>query len=294
MTAGAPTPAARTASVESTLRSVEPILRDPREARDLVAAVLDVPRHWPALNPGAVLDEGACERILDAARRRAAGAPFQYAVGRATFRMLTLEVDERVLIPRPETELLVETVLNHSGGRQGAVVDVGTGSGAIALSLSLEGDYSRIVATDISEDALAVARRNFELLGGRARAPVTFLNCNLLDAVDPGSMEVVVSNPPYVALREAAGLPREVRDWEPPVALFGGPEGMAVLRRLVLDAGRVLRGGGLLALEIDSRRAADTEALIEEAGFYYDVRIGNDLTGRPRFALATRREVEET
>jgi len=187
-----------------------------------------------------------------AAARRARGAPFAYAVGRAPFRHLTLAVDERVLIPRPETEQLVEEVLRRTGGGRGVAADVGTGSGAIALALAAEGGFERIVATDVSQDALDL-----------------------------------VSNPPYIAYDEARDLPASVRDWEPAQALFAGDEGMAVIAGLVAGAMDVLVPGGLLALEVDSRRADRAAALARAAGFT-DAEVVQDLAGRDRFVLATR------
>jgi len=138
---------------------------EPRhEAREIVAALCDVPRSWPVANPHVVLERAMHDRALVAAERRARGAPLAYAVGRASFRHLTLDVDERVLIPRPETEQLVDLVLDALHGPGGIAVDVGTGSGAIALALASEARFDRVVATDVSLDALAVARENARLL----------------------------------------------------------------------------------------------------------------------------------
>ena len=147
------------------VREVELHLLDSRhvqhpaaDARELVAAVLEVPRSWPVLHASAPAGDELRAAVMAAAGRLAAGAPMQYAVGRAAFRNLVLDVDPRVLIPRPETELLVELVLDADGDRPGGtVVDVGTGSGAIAISLATEGRYDRIIAIDVSQDALAVA-----------------------------------------------------------------------------------------------------------------------------------------
>src|SRR3954466_6900565 len=122
-----------------------------REARDLLAAVHDMPRHWPTLEQATSVSAEECERAMRAAERRAAGAPLQYAAGRACFRHLTLDVDERVLIPRPETEMLVDLVLDEMVGEKGGVaIDVGVGSGAIAIALATEGTFSRVYGTDIS------------------------------------------------------------------------------------------------------------------------------------------------
>ncbi|HTD61160.1 MAG TPA: methyltransferase domain-containing protein, partial [Gemmatimonadaceae bacterium] len=150
-------------------------LGDTREARQLVAALLDRPRSWPTLHAGEPASPDTVMRAHEAARKLRGGAPLAYAVGRAAFRHLTLNVDERVLIPRPETEVLVDLVLSEC--RTGTVIDLGTGSGAIALALATEGSYTRVIGTDISTDALAVAATNVstlvELRQGSWLAPVT-------------------------------------------------------------------------------------------------------------------------
>src|SRR3712207_939757 len=144
-----------------------------REARELVAALFDAPLFWPALNASVPVRGEAAERARRAAVLRRLGAPLAYCVGRAPFRHLTLDVDERVLIPRPETEQLVDVALSYLGPEPGGVaVDVGTGSGAIALALATEARFERVIGTDVSLDALAVARRNVALLAGAPCAPV--------------------------------------------------------------------------------------------------------------------------
>lgn len=265
------------------------------EAQELVAAVLDVPRSWPRLHPDAFLDAGVTGAALAAAAKRAAGAPLQYAVGRAAFRSLTLDVDERVLIPRPETELLVELVLREDADRPGGtVVDVGTGSGAIALSLACEGAYDRVLATDVSLDALAVARANAAHLARASRCPVEFRHGSLLGPVRGERVRTVVSNPPYIAQGEARELPPAVRDWEPAVALYSGSSGMDATVRLVREAADVLEPGGLLAMEVDSRRAALAAECVATDGRYLGVRVRLDLTGRERFVLARRQAHAES
>jgi len=261
------------------------------EARELLAALHDMPRHWPLLERSAVMSADAWARALDAASRRARGAPLQYAAGRAAFRHLTLDVDERVLIPRPETEQLVELVLELSRDRAGGTaVDVGTGSGAIALALASEGRFARVIATDVSLDALDVARGNVRRCADVLRTTVSFRHGSLLGPVPERGLRAVVSNPPYIAFDEAAALPSAVRNWEPAVALFSGADGMAVTARLVRDASVALAGGGLLALEVDARRAGVAAELAASSGAYHDVRVVLDLTGRERFVVARRRE----
>ena len=263
-----------------------PLPRD--EARDLVAALLDVPRFWPSMNREASLDADCHRAALTAAARRASGTPFAYAVGRAPFRHLSLDVDERVLIPRQETEVLVDLVLEATGGEGALAVDVGTGSGAIALALATEGHFGRIIATDVSLGALEVAGRNTGLLAGALRCEVELRAGSLLAPVAGERARVVVSNPPYIAYAEAAALPAGVRDWEPAVALFAGDNGMAAIAAIVRQAPGVLEPGGLLALEVDARRASLAAELCMADARYADVRVRLDLTGRERFVLARR------
>lgn len=265
----------------------------PREARELLAALHDMPRHWPSASRGELVDSAAWARGVHAAVRRSRGAPLQYAAGLAAFRHLTLAVDERVLIPRPETEQLVEIVLRlagQGGAPGGTVVDVGTGSGAIALALASEGPFARVIATDVSLDALAVAGDNVRRCAGLLRVPVELRHGSLLGPVPERGLRVVVSNPPYIALDEASALPAGVRDWEPAVALFSGGAGMATIAGLVREAARALAPGGTLALEVDARRASLAAELVASHGAYDDVRMELDLTGRERFVVARRRE----
>lgn len=258
------------------------------EARDIVASLADQPRFWPTMHRDEVLSEDVRQTALRAARQRAAGAPFAYAVGRASFRHLTLDVDPRVLIPRQETEQLVELVLARTRQAGGTVVDVGTGSGAIALSLACEGTFARVIGTDVSHDALAVARRNAERLAGAVAAPIELRAGSFLAPVRDVSARAVVSNPPYIAFGEAEALPDSVRDWEPPLALLSGREGMAATMTIVGDAAAVLEPGGLLALEVDTRRASLVAELVASDGRYRDIAVEPDLTGRERFVTASR------
>ena len=258
------------------------------EARDIVAAVLDVPRFWPATNRDALIDATAVDEARHAAAARARGAPFAYAVGRAAFRHLTLAVDPRVLIPRQETEVLIDLVLEAENGGRGTVVDVGTGSGAIALALATEGRFDRVIATDVSRDALAVAESNAAFLRDDLRAPVDFLHGSRLAPVSDLRVQAIVSNPPYIAFAELDELPRSVRDWEPPLALLSGEQGLATTRAIIRDAPPVLEPGGLIAFEVDTRRASLVAEALAADGSYRDVSVHLDLTGRERFVLARR------
>lgn len=289
--------ASTTYSIAGVIAEVRELLRSggisqaEAEAREIVTAVCGLPRYWPILYPEAEVAGDAVQRSRLAARRRARGAPLAYATRVAYFRCLELFVDERVLIPRPETEHLVELVLRETGRAGGTVADIGTGSGAVALALANEGNYEAVVATDVSEDALAVAAINAERVASVLRAPVEFRRGVGVAPLLGSHVDVLVSNPPYIALEEAAELPRSVRDWEPVEALFSSGGGLAVTAALVRQAPAVLRPGGLLALECDSRRASRVAALVEEVGAYTAVRIEPDLTGRNRFVLARRSNV---
>ena len=264
------------------------------EARDLIAGVLDQPRFWPSAHRDDPLSSETLAEIRGAAARRREGMPLQYAIGRTTFRHLTLRVDRRVLIPRPETEMLVDLVLSAQRGGTGVAVDVGTGSGAIALALAAEGDFEAVHATDTSADALAVAQANLDAIPVERRARVHFhhgaLAAPVMAVLGAASCDTVVSNPPYIAPSEAAELPRLVRDWEPAGALFADDAGMAVIRALVPQAADVLRPGGLLAMEIDARRADLAAGAVAADGRFHDVETRLDLTGRPRFVVARRKE----
>jgi release factor glutamine methyltransferase len=223
--------------------------------------------------------------------KRARGAPLAYCVGKAAFRQMTLELDERVLIPRPETEQLVDVAMAAVGPASGGtVVDVGTGSGAIALALASEGHFDRIIATDVSLDALAVARCNAGRVHAALRSPVEFHHGSLLAPVTSVRARLIVSNPPYVATREAAALPSSVRDWEPPVALFSGCDGLMATARLVRQAPARLVPGGVLVLETDSRRAGAVADLATTIPRFTDVRVLKDLAGLDRFVVARRKE----
>jgi release factor glutamine methyltransferase len=219
--------------------------------------------------------------------RRARREPLQHIVGRAAFRELYLHVDTRVLIPRPETEELVDVVLSWARVRTGlSALDVGTGSACIALSLAHEGPFERVVATDTSAEALAVARMNADALDAGAR--VELRRGSLFEPVAGETFDVVVSNPPYVAEGEAADLEPEVRDWEPACALFAGSGGLDVLLPLIEGAGRHLRPGGLLAVEVAPDQAVSVADRLREIGGYHEPEVRRDLAGRRRIVLAGR------
>ncbi len=227
------------------------------------------------------LGERELARFRELVRRRADGEPTAYLVGKREFYGRRFLVDPRVLVPRPETELVLEAALAAlpDGGR---ALDLCTGSGCLAVSLALERTGARVVATDASEDALAVARENARLLG----AVVDFALGDLWAAVHGGGpFDVVVSNPPYVPAKELALLPREVRR-EPCIALDGGEDGLSVLRRIVEEAPAWLTPTGTLVVEMHETHAEALPALCRAAGFR-SAEARRDLAGLPRLTVAT-------
>ncbi|MEQ8840546.1 MAG: peptide chain release factor N(5)-glutamine methyltransferase [Acidimicrobiales bacterium] len=248
-----------------------------------------------------VLDELATERGVarfDAmVARRVAGEPLQYVLGRWGFRSLDLMVDRRVLIPRPETEVVAGLAIEalsskavpsriHDVSRDLLVADLGTGSGAIGLAIAVECPTARVMATDASTDALAVARANLAGVG-RAATRVSLHEGSWYSALPPaveGSLDLIVSNPPYVA--DGEELPPVVGEWEPPTALRAGATGLDDLRRLVDDAPRWLAAEGVLVLEMAPDQT-DTVAGWAEA-LRLRATIHPDLTGRPRAVVARK------
>jgi release factor glutamine methyltransferase len=222
-------------------------------------------------------------RFHRAVRRRASGVPFAYAAGSAAFRSLELAIDHRALIPRPETEGLVDLVLRWGGDRAGGIAaDVGTGSGCIALALAVEGSFERVIATDLSASAAELARENVARISPPVAVEVRV--GDLLAPLAGSRCRVIVANPPYLTDDEWTALDPAVRSYEPALALASGADGCSATRRLLEGAREVLEPGGLLALEIDERRAATVRDLAVAEGWH--VSVHQDLFGRPRYLLA--------
>ena len=266
----------------------EGVVEAQREAREIVAAVLDVPKFWAAANAVADATPQVARSVIRAAMKRAGGMPLAYAVGRASFRHLTLEVDERVLIPRVETEVLVDRVLERCTPKTRTIADIGTGSGAIALSLAFEAEFERVFATDVSLDAINVAAANGASFSKSLKSPVEFRNGSLLAPLRGEKLDAIVCNPPYISFAEITELPADVRDWEPSVALLCAQDGLSVTRELVRQAPAALVRGGFLALEVDTVRAGTVAEMIAVDGRYSEIEVLLDLTGRERFVFARR------
>jgi release factor glutamine methyltransferase len=241
---------------------------------------------WLIAHDGEPLASDAAATFCDLIERRLAGEPIQYITGEAEFYGLPFHVNRDVLIPRPETELLVEkTVQLAPLVRRPRILDVGAGSGAIAIALAHEWPDAMVTATDLSTAALDVARRNAERLGFARR--VRFLQGDLLEPAASQHFDIVVSNPPYVPDSDRETLEVEVRDYEPAQALFAGEDGLEIYRRLIPAAFGVLVPGGFLALEIGYGQQEAIRTLLASAGFS-GIEFTEDLQKIPRVVLARR------
>ena len=220
-------------------------------------------------------------RFQEAITRRAGGEPLPHITGCCGFRRLSLVSDARALIPRPETEGLVDLLLQRV--RTGRVADVGTGSGCIALSLALEGAYDEITAIDRSAEALTLARLNRALVAGG----VSLVQADLCAPLGHGTLDALISNPPYLTVAEYSSLESSVLDWEPALALVSGEDGMAATTRLLDEARNVLRPGGWLVLEVDCTRAGAAAGQASAFG-WSEVTVHLDPFGRERYLLAQR------
>jgi release factor glutamine methyltransferase len=270
---------------ESRLRAGPHPERARRDAETLLLHLIQRDRTFMIANPLANLSAEGAVRYYALVERRLAGEPIQYITGETEFYGLPFRVNRNVLIPRPETEHLVEKVLVLAADfEKPRIVEVGTGSGAIAVALAHKLPGSRISAIDISAPALAIARGNAERNGVADR--IRFLRGNLLEPVAGEQFEIVVSNPPYVAESDRASLAVEVRDYEPELALYAG-DGLGFFRRLIPDARAALVSGGFLALEIGYGQDSAVAGLLAESGFE-QIDFAADLQGIPRVATASR------
>src|SRR3989449_3997702 len=235
--------------------------------------------------PGAQL----LEQFWHAVEQRSSGVPFAYAVGRTGFRTLELKLDARALIPRPETEGLVDLVLREAGmrdagcGRRGVVADIGTGCGCIALSLAVEGPFERVIAVERSAEAAGLARENVALV--RPAVPVDVREGDLLASLAGERYRAIVSNPPYLTEAEYAALDPAALQFEPREALVSGADGLTATRALLAGARALLEPGGVRAPRRHERRARQLRAAALRHG-WSQVAVYDDLFGRPRFLLA--------
>jgi release factor glutamine methyltransferase len=313
----------RTTDVGSALRDAMVELERERVPSAALAAelllmhTLGCERAWLYAHPEDEMELARWERYRLLIARRASGVPTQHLTGHQEFWGLDFEVSPDVLIPRPETEHVIEVVLERLGiqqsssrnpaerSRQLRIADIGTGSGCLAVALANELSAAHIVATDISAAALEVARRNASRHGASNR--IQFIECNLLDdafhesrttshpspasrglrASESQNFDLIVSNPPYIGRRDAPTLPREVGDHEPEVALFGGETGTEIYAALITQAAQLLKPGGILVLELGHNSADHVSRLLSPPD-WLGLAITNDLAGIPRVASARR------
>jgi release factor glutamine methyltransferase len=269
----------------------------PLAAELLLMHTLGQDRAWLYAHPEAVVDAAMSEQYFSLIARRASGVPTQHLTGHQEFWGLDFEVTPDVLIPRPETEHVIEVAIERLGAGSAAgsprrekefrIADVGTGSGCIAIALAHQFPAARIFATDISVAALEVARRNAARHNVSSR--IEFIESGLLDSLprESRSFDLIASNPPYIGRQEAATLPREVREHEPDAALFGGETGTEIYGPLIAQAARLLEPGGILVLELGHTSAEHVSRLLDGPE-WTNVAVMNDLAGIPRVASAQR------
>ena len=268
----------------------------------LLLHVLCRNRTWLYAHPEELLTDAESQRFSDLIARRAAGEPTQHLTGKQEFWGLEFEVGRDVLIPRPETEHIIEVALDRialrerragrpqkSDGAGLRIADIGTGSGCIAIALAKELPAAGIVATDISPAALVVAKRNAERHSVSGR--IDFCEANLLAPLAAGhsrvAFDLITSNPPYVGRRESATLPREVREHEPHAALFGGEEGYELYAELVTQSAGHLKCGGIVVLELGHNSLPAVQPLLDTSA-WTNIGVTNDLAGIPRVIAAER------
>jgi len=263
-------------------QALAPVSPTPQlDAEVLLAHVMQKPRShlraWPEATPSAAVREA----FLQLLERRCAGEPVAYLMGKREFWSRDFLVAPQVLIPRPDTELLVEKALERIPAEaHPRVADLGTGSGAVAISLALERPDARVFATDLFPRALVLARKNTRLLGA---ANVCFIHTDWLTAFPPGRLDVIVSNPPYIAA-EDPHLNHEIR-FEPATALVGGDDGLVAIHEIAVQAPRCLKPGGWLLLEHGYDQASQVARLLAESGFD-SIYCHHDLQGHPRVTQA--------
>ena len=233
------------------------------------------------------------ELFHDAVVRRGQGEPLQYVTGEMAFRHINVSCTPEVLIPRPETELLVEQALSHIDSLDKDtvnVLEVGCGSGCISCSIAYERSNTKVMATDISPYAISLTNKNIDKLGLTDK--VSVIHCDLTSGLDEslkGSFDVLISNPPYIPSDVVPTLPREVEAFEPHLALDGGDDGLDIYRRLVKHASFWLRSGGMFCVELFETTLIDAASILKADGMFKDVRVVQDLTRRDRMVVGIRK-----
>ena len=266
---------------------------EPRASAEvLLAHLLSRDRLYLYLNYDRPMEAEELATFRTFVRRRLAGEPNQYITGTQEFWSLPFRVNPDVLIPRPETEVLLETVLEFLGSPETEIhlLDLGTGSGAIAVALAREFDQIKIVATDSSKAAVKLARENALL--NQIDSKIHFVCADMFSAFSSVSWKfaVVATNPPYVSQAEFSELPREIRDYEPRYALDGGPDGLVAIKHIIKEAPAVLSQGGALIMEIGAHQSESVSGLVKASQHYENYRIIKDYSGLDRVLLAIKKE----
>ncbi len=259
------------------------------DAEILLAFCLNCDRLEFLKNPTMIVSEKLFAGFTNLIARRLRWEPVAYITGRKNFWTFSLEVNQAVLIPRPDTEIIVEETLDVCRKTDSAklkILDIGTGSGAIALALAKEIPFAEIIATDISAAALALARKNAHALDLENK--IDFRPGNLFDPVE-GVFDIIVSNPPYISEEDYKKLPAGVKDYEPAAALLAGKKGTEFFETLLDQAPGYLKKNGWLLLEIGAKQEEDVRGLLEESGFYERITMRRDYAGLPRVMRARRK-----
>ena len=254
-----------------------------REAETLVFSALSIPRSRAITDPDWPVPEVLALRVQQWAQRRAAGEPLAYLTGEREFWSLPLRVGPGVLVPRPESELLVEAVLQHIENLPApvSVIDLGAGSGALSLAIATEAPTTRVIAVEKSPEALFWLKKNVSVIAENVRV----VEGDVADVLPGIKCDVVIANPPYVP--DAQELPRDVAGFEPHIALFGGPTGMEIPQIFITAASRLLKPGGVLVIEhTEDQGSAIATALGVD---FLEIALHDDLVGRPRWTSAVRR-----
>lgn len=261
-------------------------MRSPEHDADLLLSeILSIPPIEFCFRNNDIISPSDLERVRDALKRRTANEPIQYITGNAYFRNLKLSVGKGVLIPRPETEIIAGIVIEKAPARA-LICDIGTGSGAIALSIAQERPDTNVTGIDINQDALAYAERNrkeYHL------SNVTLMHGSLLEPVQEGMLfDIIIANLPYVTEEEYSALDKEVAGYEPETALVGGADGLEIIRKLIKDAPAHLKTGGMLILEFGDQHAEKIRKIFSESNKFKNIEIIKDLNRVPRFSSACK------
>lgn len=267
-------------------------IKEPQlEAGMLMAHLLDCPRHYLYIDRSRVLTHEDVKEYFEMVDKRAKGMPIHYIIGYREFMGLNFCVNEHVLIPRPDTEVLVEHVIEYAKEKRRhclEILDIGTGSGAIAVSLAKYVENSKVTAIDIDSSALSIAKKNVAIHGvdDRVRFMQGDLFAPLISLMNSPKFDIIVSNPPYIPSRDIEGLESQVKDYEPVRALDGGEDGLDFYRRLAKGAPDFLNEGGLWAVEVGYNQALHVADILRAEGCYDEIGFIKDLSGYNRVVTA--------